>query len=176
MRKMLFVLAGGVGAIALAGAAEAKNPNIHVMTFALPFGGAAQIEYVGDVAPQVTLSPAPLAGLAPSAFFAPDPFAAVDRIQARMDRVMDAMMRQAAAGEAQGLTQARLGAMPAGASSYSMVSTFTPSGVCTKTVEVTAPAHGGKPLVKTQTSGACGADGAPAHGPAAAPAAKGTAI
>jgi hypothetical protein len=49
-----------------------------------------------------------------------------------------------------------LGNLAPGTESYSMVSTWSGNGVCTQSVEITAPANGGKPRVVSHSSGTCG--------------------
>ena len=118
---------------------------------------------------------------APDAAFANAPsFAALDRAAAQMDAIsaqmnaqMDAMMRQAhammlAAPNADAPLNAAFGSMPSGAQSYSFVSSSSGQGFCSRMVEITTPANGGKPQVVQHSSGNC-AGGAPAaEKPAAA--------
>lgn len=143
-------------ALAITGTAIAATPTTtHRLTVALPNGGTAIIDYHGDIAPQVRFGPT--AAWSPAAF-APitgwvDQFAA-------LDRQMDAMMRQTyaliALPLAKGLTQpsfAAFGSMPAGATSYSVVTTS--SGGCTRTVETTTLGDGKPPSVVEKTSGNC---------------------
>lgn len=169
MRTASTALLAGVAAIAVAGLsgiAAARDLNTHVMTVAVPGGGVAEIRYTGDVPPQVVLSPAPttLSALTPfGAFFgSASPFADLERLSAAMDREAASLMRQAellarvpAFGGSQPI-QAALGGLPPGTTSYTMVSTWSGNGVCSQSVEIAAPANGGKPRVVSHSSGNCG--------------------
>jgi hypothetical protein len=169
MRNARTALLVGVAAIALvgpAGVAAARDLDTHVMTVEVPGGGVAQIRYTGDVPPQVVFNPtaATLSALAPyGAFFGPaSPFAELERISAAMDREAASLMRQAEmltqtpAFAANQPIEAVLGNIPPGATSYSMVSTWSGNGVCTQSVAITTPANGGKPGVVSHSSGNCG--------------------
>src|SRR5207248_10000435 len=94
------LLAGAAAAvIGFSGAALAQSPNIHTMTVQLPGGGVAEIQYTGNVPPQVTVSsgPAAIGALLPTAslFAAQSPFATLDRMAAAMDREAAALFRYA---------------------------------------------------------------------------------
>jgi hypothetical protein len=169
MRNVRTGLLVGATAIALAGSAgmaAARDLDTHVMTVEVPGGGAAEIRYTGDVPPQVVFNPAPapLSALAPyGAFFGPaSPFAELGRISAAMDREAASLMRQAEmltqtpAFTTNQPIQAVLGNMPPGATSYSMISTWSGNGVCTQSVEIITPTNGGKPRVVSHSSGNCG--------------------
>jgi hypothetical protein len=60
MRKAFGFILAGLGAAALAGAAVAASQDSHTMNVPLPDGSTARVEYVGDVAPKVTVVPAPV--------------------------------------------------------------------------------------------------------------------
>lgn len=145
-----------------------------VMTVDLPDGSQARIEYKGDVAPKVTVEPAP--PFVPARFADPGmtaPFALFDRIAADMDRQMDAMFRQArmletAAAADTPLDRAALRALPAGTVSYRFVSSSTGNGVCSRSIQVTSLGADQQPKVVSSSSGDCGA---PAHAPVPAVAA-----
>ena len=47
----------GIAAAAIAGTAIAAGSKSHVMNVPLPDGSVAHIQYVGDVAPKVTVEP-----------------------------------------------------------------------------------------------------------------------
>src|ERR1043166_8739110 len=54
------ILAGAAAAVfGFSGMALAQNSNMHTMTVRLPGGGMAEIRYIGDVAPKVTVSASP---------------------------------------------------------------------------------------------------------------------
>jgi hypothetical protein len=86
----------------------------------------------------------------------------MDRMRAEMDRRVEIMNRQAETlmrmrlPDSDALIEAGLGSSTPGSTSYSVVSTSSSDGTCTRTVQVTAPAGGGKPQVVSHESGACG--------------------
>jgi len=161
MRKAFGLILAGVGAAALAGGAAAASRDTHTMNVPLPDGSTARVEYVGNVAPKVTVVPAPIAPLAPFGMF--------DRSMFDMQRQIDAMMRQVdrmaripAAG-VPGLNVAAYGDAPAGTQSVTVVSTSNGSKTCTRTTEVTLQGAGKPPKVVTNVSGDCaGLPSAPA--------------
>ena len=162
MPKALGFILAGLGAVTLTGAALAASRDTHIMTVALPDGSTAKVEYVGNVAPKVTVAPAPLPG--PFA-----PFGLFDRSAFDMQRQIDAMMREVSqmarfpiAG-APGLNVAAYGNAPAGSSSVTVVTTSNVSKTCTRRTEVTSEGAGNPPKVVSSLSGDCGAD-APAPG------------
>jgi hypothetical protein len=179
----------GVAALVAVGTAVAATHNSHVMKIAMPDGSIARIEYQGDVAPKVTVTPQPSTVTEmslPVAFFDPfaltpmasdqiswSPFAELDRMAAQMDREMSAVIHQASAMQAHmaapdgKLDMAAFGKMPAGAVHYSFVSTSTGNGSCSRSVQVTS--HGGdaQPKVVQTSSGDC--KGEPGLAPATAP-------
>jgi hypothetical protein len=161
---------GGVAAIAIVGAAAAAL-NTHVLTVRLPGGGVERIVYTGNVAPRIEMAPAgapdPIAWSDAPAFN-DAAFAAMDRMSAQMDREMEAMFRPAdslrmrAWSDPAGVTFASNDGMPAGAQSFSFVSTMSGAGVCSRSVEITSSGNGQKPRVVSHSSGACGTADAPA--------------
>ena len=150
MRKFGLVLAG-LGAAALAGAATAGSRDSHVMNVPLPDGSTARVEYVGDVAPKVTVVPGAVA-----------PFGLFGRGMFDMDRRIDAMMRQidamsrAPIAGTPGMNVAAYGNAPAGSQSVTVVSTSNGAKTCTRTTEVTSQGAGKPPKVVTNVSGDCG--------------------
>ena len=155
-----------IAAAALAGTAIAATQKSHVMNVPLPDGSVAHVEYVGDVAPKVTVAPAPLPGglwmgRMPS-------FANFDRIFEEMNREMrqaQQMARQPSG--VPGMNIASYGGAPAGSSSVTVVSTSNGGVSCTRTTEVISQGAGKPPKVTTNVSGNCGAAAQPA--PQAAP-------
>lgn len=154
MRKSLRFVLVGLGATTLAGAALAAGRDTHVMTVALPDGSSARVEYVGKIAPKVTILPAPVATM-----YAP--FGLFDRSALDMQRQIDAMMRQIqsvaqapAAGPA-GMNVAAYGSSPMTGSSVTVISTSNGAKTCTRTTEVTAQGAGKPPKVVTKVSGDC---------------------
>ena len=63
MTRLPAIVLTGVAAAALAGTAIAASPKTHVMNVPLPDGSVARVEYVGDVAPRVTVAPRPIAAM-----------------------------------------------------------------------------------------------------------------
>jgi hypothetical protein len=168
MRNVRTAILAGAAATAVAGLASvamARDLNTHVMTVVVPGGGVAEIRYSGDVPPQVVFSPAPvgLNSLTPfgSFFGRASLFAELERISAAMDREAASLMRRAelltrvpAFGGNQPI-EAVLPGLP-GATSYTMVSTWSGNGVCSQSVEITSSPDGGKPRVISHSSGNCG--------------------
>jgi hypothetical protein len=152
MRKTYGLVLAGLGSVALAGAAVAASRDTHTMTVPLPDGSTARVEYVGEVAPKVTVVPVPAA-----------PFGMFDHSMFDMQRQMDAMMRQidvlarapmAVAGTP-GMNVAAYGNAPVGSQSITVVSTSNGSKSCTRTTEVTSQGAGKPPKVVTNVSGDC---------------------
>jgi hypothetical protein len=166
MNKLHAAALAGIAAAALAGTAIAASPKTHVMNVPLPDGSVARVEYAGDVAPKVTVNPAPFAG----DFWAGGlpPFAHFDRMFERMNRQMRAIERMARqpAG-VPGMNIASYGNMPAGANSVSVVTVSNGGSTCTRTTEVTSQGPGKPPKVVSNVSGNCGPSAGPA--PSAAP-------
>jgi hypothetical protein len=160
MRKALGLILAGLGAVTLTGAATAASKDMHVMNVALPDGSTAKIEYAGNVAPKVSVTPAPKASV-----FAP--FGMFDRSAYDMQRRIDAMMRQIdqvarqpVAG-APALNVAAYGNAPAGTNSVTIVTTSNGAQTCTRRTDVTSQGPGKTPKVVSSVSGQCGAAPAP---------------
>jgi hypothetical protein len=169
MKLLLTTLLAGAASIALAGTVAA-----HTLTLQLPGGTTEQINYSGDVAPQVSFTPPQTAAvptITPQAIdwsFGPQsPFALMQQIAAQMDRDADAMMRQMQQIAAQPVSgpgqpiQIDMTQLPPGTQSYSFVSTLSPTGVCSQSTEIIAKGRGQKPQVITHRSGNCGAGAVP---------------
>jgi hypothetical protein len=143
----IFCLSVGAAAIlAVSSVAQAKAPQQHAMTIALPFGGVETIHYNGDQPPTVDWSDAP------STFEAPawslgnfdDIAAAMNREVAALDQQMAALERDAAAppnGVFNASTAAANGAF------------------CAESVQMTQTGNQAPHIVR-HTYGACGAPGA----------------
>ena len=164
MRKLPAFAFAGVAAAALAGTAFAAGPKTHVMNVPLPDGSVARVEYVGDVAPKITIAPRPLADAAMP--WAMPSLAGFDRIIQEMNRQTQEMVRQAqeAARQPAGAAPyiASFGNLPAGQASTTVVSVSNGGGTCTRTTEVVSQGPGKPPKVTTNVSGQCsGAAGAP---------------
>jgi len=174
MRLMSKVLLGGLATAALAGTAVAAEHAVHVMNVAMPDGSIAKVRYVGDTPPVVRFVPVRVAPVMPVAMIDPG-FAAMDRMMAAMNAHADAMMRQAAllsqtpAVNAP-LRHADMQRVPAGAVSYSYVSTTSSNG-CTQTVRMTSDGSADQPQVIRTSAGRCdGAKMSPAVANGVAPA------
>ena len=173
MRKLPTIAFAGVAAAALAGAAVAASRNNHVMEVPLPDGSAVQVEYVGNVAPKITVEPARAVG---EADWVPLPsFAGFDRMFQDMDRQTEALLRQAQqmarmpAGVPGAPIAVSFGNAPTGvASSTTIVSYSNGSGVCTRRTDSVSQGPGKPPKVTTAVSGNCGSAPA-ATAPSAAP-------
>jgi hypothetical protein len=156
VRPILTTILAGAAALGALGAsaALAGDDQMHIMTIRLPDGSVRQIQYAGDVPPQVIVAPAPVAPIG----FA-DPFAAMRLMSAMLDRQADMMLRQAAATR-QGTTDDAENAP--GMRVYSMSSTIGASGVCMRSVQITYTGDA-KPHVVSRSSGDCGAAAPPAE-------------
>jgi len=163
MRTLPAIALAGIAA-ALAGTAIAASPKTHVMNVPLPDGSVARVEYAGDVAPRVTIAPAPLEsawlpGAIPS-------FAGFDRMIEQMNRQTQDMMRQVQQIQTHpgqtGLNVAGYGNLPAGADSVSVVSVSNGRGTCTRTTQMVSQGAGKPPKLTSNVSGDCGSGtGAP---------------
>jgi hypothetical protein len=170
VRKLPAFAFAGVAAVAVAGAALAAAPKSHVMNVPLPDGSVARVEYVGDVAPKVTVAPRPLPEAAePWAMSFPS-FAGFDQIIREMNRQTEQMMRQAQqiahqpAGAAPYI--ASYGNLPAGETSTTVVSVSNGGATCTRTTQVVSQGAGKPPKVTSNVTGQCsGAAAAQPSGP-----------
>lgn len=174
MRKGPLILAG-LAAVAVVGVGAfvaRSNTPPHVLDVRLPGGAIEQIHYAGATPPQVDMTanaiPVGLLDEAPATWDLAFPFAAFDRLSMDMDRQMaglapglDGPWLSASAAQPL-LNQAALSNAPAGAQSYSVVSTFSGGHECTKSVQVTSEGPGKAPRVVTNTSGDCHAGSATA--------------
>jgi hypothetical protein len=166
------------GALALGGtAAFAASNDVHHMTVRLSDGSVAQIEYAGDVAPKISVAPmtqADFNAFAPGVAFGPA-FMPVDfaRIQADMNRQMNAMLQQASAmdaymarvfSDANGPIEATLNGAPSNGSNVTTLISAKGGNFCSRSVEVSI-VNGKKNVVRHQ-SGNCGSSAAAEHAPA----------
>jgi len=170
MRPLRKAVLAGAAVIVLAGVtglAAAQIKNAHVLDVRLPDGSAAHIRYVGDTPPMVSFASAPMAfsALSPASdpFGPQSPFAALQRISRAMDHQAEATLREASAQSRKAfagpdMMQVDVGKLPPGAQGFSMVSTMSGNGVCTRSVEYRSLGDGSPPQVVTRTSGACAAD------------------
>jgi hypothetical protein len=148
----------GVAAV-LAGTAVAAAPKTHVMNVPLPDGSTARVEYVGDVAPKVTVAPPSMAAMRDPWATAFPSFAGFDRMFQQMERQSQEMMRQAQqmarqpAGAAPYI--ASYGNMPARGTSTTVISVSNGGSTCTRTTEVVSQGAGKPPKVTSNVSGQC---------------------
>lgn len=159
MRKLPLIAMAAAVSVALAGAAGAAKPQRHVMDVPLPDGSVAHIEYVGDVAPKVTVAPRPFE-MGAIAF--PD-FAGFDQMIAQLQRQSQEMARQAqqmARQSSPGATPyiASFGNQPAGMTSTSVVSVTNGGQTCTRTTEIVSQGPGKPPKVASSATGNCGGE------------------
>ena len=170
MRK-LSGIAIGAAAVALAGAAAAAPSNTHKMDVALPDGSVAHIQYVGNVAPKVTIAPRPMADAAADAWGMPFPsFAGFDRMIEQMQRQSQQMIQQAQALSRQqpGVAAPYIASyanLPAGQTSTTVVSISQDGSTCTRSTEVVSQGPGKTPKVTSKVSGQCSAAPAPSASP-----------
>jgi hypothetical protein len=169
--KKLPAIAIGIAAAALAGTAIAATPKSHKMDVPLPDGSVAHIEYVGDVAPKVTIAPRTVADAADAWGMAFPSFAGFDRMIEQMQRQSQEMIRRAqemarqpagAGGAAPSI--ASYGNLPAGGTSTTIVSVSNGGGTCTRTTEVVSQGAGKPAKVTSNVSGQCAAPAAPSGG------------
>jgi hypothetical protein len=166
VRKLPLIALAGAASLALAGSAIAAKPQTHSMDVPLPDGSVAHIEYVGNVAPKVTVAPRPFAvgDWTPIAF---PSFGGFDRIMAEMQRQAQEIARQAQRiGQAPGAGTpyvASYGNLPSGLTSTSVVSVSNGGGTCTRTTEVVSQGEGKPPKVTSTVSGNCAAAGSGAE-------------
>ena len=167
LRKAILAGAAAIALVGVAGWAAAEIKNAHALDVRLPDGSLAHIRYVGDTPPTVSFAPAPpaLSILSPASdpFGAGSPFAALEQITQAMDRQAEAMLREASAQPRLAFTgpdlmQVDIGKLPPGAQGFSMVSTMSGNGVCTRSVQYRSLGDGKPPQVVTRTSGSCRAD------------------
>jgi hypothetical protein len=168
VRKLPALAFASVAAAALAGTAIAASPKTHVMNVPLPDGSVARVEYVGDVAPKVTVAPRAMAAMGdwgPQAMPFPS-FAGFDRMIEQMQRQSQEMMRRAQemsrhpGGAAPYI--ASYGDMPAGETSTTVVTISNNGQTCTRSTEVVSQGPGKPPKVTSNASGHCeGATAAP---------------
>jgi hypothetical protein len=155
----------GAALVVAGGAAMAATAAMHTMNVAMPDGSVARIEYIGDVAPKVTIQPvAPQQAAFAGPFGATMPaFADLDRVSAMMDQQVHAMMQRA---EAMQVAAASAGGqpgmvtvssnLPKGSYHYEFVSTTSGNGGCTQTVSWSSDGSGAQPKMTRASTGDCG--------------------
>ena len=168
MTKLPALALAGIAAAAIAGSAIAANSKTHIMNVPMPDGSVAYIQYVGDVAPKVTIRPRRLAGIDDSwRPMAPPAFAGFGRMMEEMGRRNAELMRQVQQlpGAVPGMNVASYGNLPEGAMSTSVVSYSNGGSTCTRTTEVVSQGAGKPPRVTSNVSGNCSATPAPSPPP-----------
>ncbi len=163
VRKLPGFMFGGIVATAIAGGAlAAAAPKTHVMKVVLPDGGVANVEYVGDVAPKVTIMPDRFAAAPGSEAMRFPSFAGFERMMAQMQRQSDELMREAQRTSVRPVGSnsfsASYGNVPAGEVSTTVVSVSNNGVTCTRTTKVVSQGPGAAPKVSSSASGQC--DGA----------------
>lgn len=166
--RKLPAIAIAVTTVALAASAIAAPPRTHTMDVSLPDGSVAHIEYVGDVAPKVTLPPR-TSTVSTNAWALPSPsFAGFDRMMEQMQRRSQEMIRRAQqmSHQVNGAAPyiASIGSLPAVGTSTTIVSVSNNGVTCTRTTEMVSQGPGKPPKVTSRVSGQCGAP-APTNGP-----------
>lgn len=172
MPKHPAILLAGVAALVAAGSAHAAAPEWHTTTVALPDGSHAEIRYVGDVPPQVTVSmPVVQDRRAAVADEVLDKVDDVDGGIPRARRIIQARPNPAPA-------QATLpqlvvsGDAPEGSTyEYTLITTGTDGKVCSQRTEWTSRGRGKEPQVRRDDTGeGCASAAAPSAPPPAPPA------
>jgi len=165
------LLAATVAVVGVVGLGAATSRTAHEMTLRLPDGSIEQIRYAGNQAPQIRLEgPTPLlaanaARLDPIGDLAADPwrlegpFIALDRLSAALDQQAEALLQDAAGAGPGGLAPVEVSRLPPGVQGFSVVSTRSGDGVCTRSIQYRASGEGRPPQVTTRASGQCGGDG-----------------
>lgn len=175
LRSAFLIGAGLIAAAGLASQAlaqqETRQPAIrHQMTVRLPDGSLEVIRYSGDQPPAAEFrgasDPTSYTVTAFDPFDDASPFAEMQRISAEMDRETAAMFNNAQflaqwpAG-ADSVMKVDLSRLPKGAQGYTMISTTSSKGTCTRFMEYISSGSD-KPQVRTSSSGNCNALQSPA--------------
>jgi len=163
LRKAVLAGAAAITLVSVAGLVVAEIKNTHVLDVRLPDGSLAHVRYVDETPPTVSFAPAqPTLSILRSASdpFGPSPpFASLEQISRAMDRQAEAMLREASArpGPLTGpdLVQVEIGRPPPGVQGFSMVSTMSGKGVCTRSIEYRSLGYGKPPQVVARASEAC---------------------
>ncbi len=164
MKLRSTLLAGGILCLAAGTAAYAAG-KLNTTTVDLGNGSVAHIQYVGDVAPKVTVVPVEAQRVT-----VVDPFAEMDAMFARMEAQRRQMLQQVAEMQRQAATS---GVQPGQVPGQIMVSTNVPAGgnyrytvvtstsgngkSCTQTVEYSSDGKSPEPKITRASSGDCDA-------------------
>jgi hypothetical protein len=161
-RTLILAGAAIAAAAAIAGSAAAEPAKTHVLTVRLPDGSLEKIRYKGDQPPVIDIAPS--AGDAVSLPVFDDfwsPFAELERMSDAIDRETAAMLDEAsrpdaiAYGNPDGLFTMDVGRLPPGTQGYSVVSTLSGHGFCTRTTKYFSAGDGKPARVETKASGNC---------------------
>lgn len=164
MKKLgnfLMIGAAATAAVAfVAGPVLARDLHLHEMTLRMPDGGIEHVLYSGQTPPQVSFDDFALRPQQASDTFFANPFAAMDRMSAEMDRQAEQLMKLASADAFQGpqsikALDARLGTLPPGTEGYTVYTVSSGGKTCTEKMAFDYTGHG-KPRVEQTSSGACG--------------------
>ena len=148
------LLAAGIGIAGTAGALAAGE-QIHQMTINLPADGVAHVTYTGAKAPKVTIDQN---GAMPAAFRNDPAFAVFARMQADMNRqmqAMQAMFNDPALWQRPELDNAILNGAPNSGNDMFSISTAKGGAYCMQSVQITQDGNA-KPKVVRRTEGNCG--------------------
>ena len=162
MRKLPAIAA--IFAATIAGTAVAASRNSHVIEVPLLDGSTARVEYVGNVAPKVSIEPQEASA---GDWLSLPQFASFDEMMAEMNRDSVAMMRQAQqiAGRPPAVGNspyvASFGKIPEGMTSETVVSYSNGSQTCTRTTETVSQGPNKPPRVTSRVSGNCAATANP---------------
>jgi hypothetical protein len=169
MRLLTTAILAGAAALAIGSAslpAGARAPQPRYVAMVLPDGRLVQLQLASDVEQQA-------ASTAPAPLFSArrDPgFAALERVSAMMDRQAALMQMQAGAmlreaarfsalpGFLPGMGMVPAG-LPAGGQFYSVSTSFSSAGGCSRSMAISYSGNGLKPRVVSSSSGDCGQDG-----------------
>lgn len=159
MRKLPVIALAGSAVIIISGTPAAATSHSHMMNFPLPDGSVARVEYVGNVAPRITIEPA--VSQDDQAWVSLPSIAGFEGMIARMNQQTEAMIRQAQKMADQPLPKtatpyvASLRNAPQGASSMTILSYSNGSGTCTRTTQAVSEGPGKPVKVTSNISGSC---------------------
>lgn len=154
----------GCGLILATGTAAGAARKSHVMDVPLPDGSVARVEYVGNVAPRVTIEPAAPAAESDDDWAPLVSLAGFEGMFARMNWEAETMTRAAQQAARQPINgsapyAASLEDSPAGTSSTTIVSFSSGGQSCTRTTEAISEGRGKPMKVTSKLSGTCASAG-----------------
>jgi hypothetical protein len=160
VRKLPLIAIAAAGSLAIGGSVVAAKAPTHVLDVPMTDGSIAHIEYVGEVAPKVTITPRPLPPGGPMAFPGFPAFPVFDQ----MHGPAGIMIRQGPGTPGAMPMTVSMGNLPPGVTSSTTVVSLSNDGTtCTRTTEVESQGPGKPPKVTSSITGKCdkGAPGAP---------------